>query len=342
MAKAIVVGAGTIGQPLIKRLIKEGHTVAGVVTRKRPGWLNGIPWIDALGALDKHLGGIDAAFLTIPTPKGDHGVTALHYMDAFLGEGIPVITAEKGTSAHHFGKIAAHVKSRMVGCYATVGGGTLMIPKMQLHHLRGRKLSIHGVFNATLNYIFTGVLEGRALQTVCEEAADLGYAEPAEKIDPVTIVNGEINDVKLKICAFYNHVLAQSGHYLTPEQFTEARSLDWPDLQRLTDYNRRCRYIVRISNDGSNHDGHGGAGWLHAKLASWDFDARFVDLNRGSPLDDFLPNGVDNCIKVQDVETGNGPYREMGPGAGKTPTVDALMTNFYDLCANALEERAAA
>lgn len=345
MAKLILVGAGTIGLPLIKRLLAEGHELC-VLTRTQPD-LNSLPsgakvkavkapvdvsYVGAIdAALDAYCHDADAGFIVIPTGK-DNGTIALAYALYFWSKGMLVISAEKGTSAYHFDKIRAHLDS--FGGWATVGGGALIIPKTQLHHLRGRKLSVHGVFNATLNYIFTGVREGRALQTVCEEAADLGYAEPSEKIDPVTIVNGEINDVRLKICAFYNHVLApDGGPYLKPEQFVESRKIDWADLQRLTDYNRRCRYIVRISNDGSNHDGHGGSGWLHAKLTDWDFDARFIDLTRGSPLDDFLPNGVDNCIKVQDVVTGSGPYREMGPGAGKTPTVDALVSNFYELSA---------
>ena len=281
-------------------------------------------------ALGSHCHGADAGFIVIPTGK-DHGTIALAFALYFWSKGMLVISAEKGTSAYHFDKIRAHLAS--FGGWATVGGGMMLIPSMQLRQLYGQPLLIHGVFNATINYILSGVQEGRSLITVCQEAQALGYAEPSENVDPRSIIRGEIQDNRLKGCAFHNQVLAgPDGPYLHPDQF-DLSDIDDQDILDIADSNRVVRYVWTMTNTKKSRNGHGGRGSLSAKLGSWDFDARFTDINERSPLANFLPFGVDNCIKVQNVVTGNGPYRLLGPGAGKVPTVDALVSNFEYLYA---------
>lgn len=200
--RVAIIGHGTIGRPLHKRLIDERCQVVAV--QKSKGLFEGSP--DALTSLgDVNIGqateDLDLAFIAIPT-KAD-GEEALWTMMHFLERGIPVVTCEKGALANYFMTLERFIKAGRIGYSATVGGGSGIIDFVR-NRRSDRTREVHVILNGTLNYIWTGLQEGIPEDRVVAEARLKGFADPGEE-DPTRLILQEaLRDAPMKAAILFN------------------------------------------------------------------------------------------------------------------------------------------
>jgi homoserine dehydrogenase len=308
--KVIIVGGGRIGKHLGTRLVSRG--------------------VDVLFTGRTHAGAPFARLLQEEQPQAvfvcistlDQGEAARDYILASVRAGISVITCEKGALAYHAVALKPHLNN--IGSSATVGGGTRMLKYLSGRRLGSKKVEIHAVLNGTLNFIFDEVGRGgRTLGEACEEALRLGYAEPGAS-DPLSLINGELKDIAMKVRVLFNTVLA-TGALVVPTDFrfpevTEDR------LQLLGEEGKDYRFTISFTNYKPPKE------YMHF-AGEWYFSAGFRQVNRMPHLATWLPGGVGNALHIIEGELGSGgKYTLSGPGAGHEPTTSAMLADFEELC----------
>jgi homoserine dehydrogenase len=203
-----LLGAGTVGGTLIRRLVEE-HTAIGAKTgldlRLRrvavrdpgkprdftlePNVLTGNPMEvvtdPTVELLVEVMGGQDPAFELVL---------------AALDAGKPVVTANKELIAARGPELIAAAERRGVPLLfeAAVGGGIPIIRPLS-ETLAGEQVSrVMGIVNGTTNFILTRMTEdGQDYAAALDEAQVLGYAEP----DPTADVSGADAAAKAAILA---------------------------------------------------------------------------------------------------------------------------------------------
>ncbi len=233
--KAVIVGDGTIGDELWARLTgSPDWDISYVLTSKRrmtphqsTGDTRAFTEVgfdssdsDALKEILAPLAG-GMLFLCIPTK--DQGEAAFRYADIAIGAGMRVVTAEKGMAAWQFPRIRPYLGRIDLG--AAVGGGNRFPYTMLARDLSQKRVLMHAVLNATLNFIFSEVNDGRSLEDAVDHASKIGIAEPlkpGEVLNPIALVNGELRDVAMKICALFNFALADD-EYIRPDVFGDVQ-----------------------------------------------------------------------------------------------------------------------
>jgi len=172
--KVGIIGIGNIGSELHRRLKLKGWNIGwvldtdGIFTEisKRKKLDNAKNYV-------KHLNGLDLVFLAIPTL--DDGYIAYNYIKNCLAKNIPIVTCEKGALSNYFAELKSDLNLGEIGYSATVGGGSRLLRYLK-ERIGPQVEEIHAVINGTLNYIFSGLSEGRSLGEVVEETKRLGYA----------------------------------------------------------------------------------------------------------------------------------------------------------------------
>lgn len=318
MKRVGIVGMGGIGKHLWRKLDSRGINIGFAQSR------SGEPSFESnLEHYKPH-----AVFIAIPT--FDEGEAARDYMLTCVKAGIPVITCEKGSLAYHAEVLRPHLE--MIGCSAAVGGGTRMLKYIESRRFCDRRVEIHAVLNGTLNYIFDEIRRGgRTLGEACLEAERLGYAEPGAK-DPLSLINGELKDVRMKTCVFFNRALA-TKRIVTPREFG-LLEVSPNDLTRLNEEAGDYRLVVSFVNhkDSKSSPFFGKQFALHY-VDGWHITGSFRQITQASQLATWLPGGVGNAVHIIEGELGSGgKYTLSGPGAGYEPTVSAMLADFDELC----------
>jgi len=277
---------------------------------------------DIVEVVKPHIG-----FVCIPTR--DCGETALAYTRTLIDAGAKVATAEKGMAAWQFDKIRPFISS--VDLSAAVGGGNAFLYTLKRRHLKGRRITIRAVLNTTNNNIAWEVGDGgSSIDWAVRIASMIGIAEPlkpGQKPNPITIINGELWDTVLKICALMNFVFADD-EYLLPTVFGEPAQINEHDLARITSVNDRRRVVVTITNIPSDVDDDDDLiAPMHAQFGQYHITFGFKSIRTGTVLDKWLPAGINNGVLLK--EDGH-VYYFGGPGAGPA-TVDALMIGAKEL-----------
>lgn len=311
--KAGAVGAGIIGTALLDRLGEAGWET-GFVARRSGVYING----ERLGDLDKYAeycGGVDVAFLAIPTL--DDGRTAFDYIQSFHRLGIPVVTCEKGAMSNYYDELEGSLDC--IGYSATVGGGTRLL--RYLREMQGRNIwEIHAIVNGTLNYIFDEVSSGRSLGEVVAETKKLGYAEPGEG-SPLDVLNGELHDVAMKTAILFN-ISGVADKRIRAVDICY-KPLDDDDLRRLMREASSRRYIVSISGENGDNDMIGG---FEHNVDGWTISAGFRNIHENPLFQQLVPPGVNNALMIVEGEYGSdGTYVVKGQGAGAKPTISSMM-----------------
>lgn len=326
MTKALIIGNGSIGSEIKRQIegqmMKHGWSVAAVFSIDKI--------LDAKGmALDdisnwKTFAAspmADVVFLAIPT---DGGETALAYIEYFTGQGIPVVTCEKGALAHHFPKLQAYIQKKMLGYAATVGGGTKMLPYLNGRLLGGTMAQnidkITGVLNGTLNYMFSRLSAGADKATVLSEILEKRYAEPGASTFE-TIIAGEMGDLHKKGVILANVSGLMGESFLPDDTF----QIDPEKLALALDNPREHRFLVSISRQkhpdflsGIEYDQNG-----------WQLQVGLFNIKDiGATL--MLPQGVNNALYI---EEGASVFSVSGPGAGPEPTAHAMIMDALELLA---------
>ena len=334
LVNAMVIGSGTIGGEVMSRLSRaSGWNLSCVVRNRtcRTGAFGDLQEPRAFDPASSQFRNIlkeekpGVAFLAIPTR--DHGEVALRYVLDLLESGAKIVTAEKGVAAWQFGQIAHYLDHIDFG--AAVGGGNAFLYTLRRRHLRGKRVTIYAVLNATMNRILSDVGSGMSLEKAARESSALGFAEPlkpGESPNPLTIFNGELVDITMKICAFFNIVLSQ-GEYIAPHRF-QPRTIDESDLRRLVSPNDRRRYVVTFTNDANDADDDDDLiAPLRLKVDGFNVTAGFKSIRAGTFLSKWLPEGIDNGVLLYEDSH---VYMYAGPGAGPA-TVDAMMAGAKEL-----------
>lgn len=306
-ARIGLIGYGAIGQEVERRVLQRGWTIPVIARTSGIYDAEGIK-IDELSYWLEHFAKTDAAVLCIPTY--DDGALAFSYIRSLVGNGIPVVTCEKGALGNYFPELKPWISNNSIGYSAVVGGGTRL-----LHWSRGRLSpeteEIHLVINGTLNYIFDGLSQGKALEEVVEEAVELGYAEPGAQ-EPVGMISTEAgSDVPMKTSVFIN--VCGLGEVRAKE--IEVHDIGEEALRELVSGAALRRYIVSITREEKHEDALGG---FRFKTDDWYISAGFKDRTHNPLFPQLIPPGVNNVALISGPA---GVYTLTGPGAGPTPTV---------------------
>lgn len=317
--KVIIIGGGGIARYLAARLEEVGNTIVF--------FLRGNQSEKSFNSfLEKECP--KAVFLAISTL--DKGESARDYIISCATRGIPIITCEKGSLAYHADVL--HPYMNMIGCSATVGGGTMMLGHVKNKITSYASTEIEVVLNGTLNFIFDEFRKTkRSLEEICSEAVEKGCAEPGHH-DFVSLINGELLDVRLKMCVFFNVTMAK-GKFLTPEMFNVPQ-FNRESLALLESGERDYCTIASFSNHRPSGviDSFGskfGPGFV----GDWYVAGALRSIDSGSSQYSWIPTGVGNAVKISDRYSGSeSGYLLTGPGAGHEPTTTAMIADYERLC----------
>jgi homoserine dehydrogenase len=194
-----IAGLGTVGASTVRLIHSHGPllaaragreiSIAAVSARDRERDrgidLARIDWEDDALALATRPG-IDAVVELIGGADGP----AKELVEATLGAGRHVVTANKALIAHHGTALAKLAEDKGVSLRyeAAVAGGIPIVKALREGLAANAVERVYGILNGTCNYILTTMREtGREFDDVLAEAQALGYAEadPSFDIDGV-------------------------------------------------------------------------------------------------------------------------------------------------------------
>lgn len=206
--KVAVAGLGTVGGGTVKVLEDHAKVIAqrcgrpvvisAVSALSKEGLdfdVSGYEWYD--DALDMAQNA--DADLVVELIGGSDGI-AKKVVEAALGAGKHVVTANKALVAHHGAALDKLAEDNNVSLNyeAAVAGGIPVIKSIR-EGLAGNNITkVQGILNGTCNYILTTMREeGRDFAEVLKDAQELGYAEA----DPTFDIEGIDAAHKLAILA---------------------------------------------------------------------------------------------------------------------------------------------
>ncbi len=330
--KVAIIGMGGIGKALLERVKEQGYEVTVCITRSNFVVANEQTEYSFTGtrsffASYPHLRP-DVVCIAIPTL--DTGEIASTYIQECLEDGIHVVTCEKGSLAFHADALLGKKFNALFNYSAAVGGGTMMLKYVGMRNCSERNTHIAAVINGTCNFIFhQASYAGRTLGEACEEAARLGYAEPGSK-DPLSLINGELFDVRMKTCVLFNTILAKSL-YITPRDLG-ALTLHDAALEELSRRAANLRLVIQFSNsEQSRITEHVGCQFV-TSVDGWSIQGGFRDVQKEPELLQWLPGGVGNAIHITEGKLGSGGrYTLSGPGAGYEATTSAMLNDLREI-----------
>jgi homoserine dehydrogenase len=309
-----VLGGGTVGGTLIRRLLEDGEAIAqkaGIRLEVRriavrsldkarsfqtpPGLLTDNPQevIDdpSVELVVEVMGGLD--------PAGD---LVLRALDA----GKPVVTANKELVAARGPELVELAEKRGVSLLfeASVGGGIPIIRPLSESLAGERVHRVMGIVNGTTNFILSKMLEeGAEYAEALDEAQLLGYAES----DPTADVSGADAAAKAAILASLafgtwvggDRVFREGIEALHPADFRFASDLGYvPKLLAIAE-DTPAGVLVRV----------------HPTLVPMDHPLASV-------------RGANNAIFLEGPAVGELLFA--GPGAGGEPTATAVLGDVID------------
>ena len=315
-----IAGLGTVGAAVVSVLRSHADVVAArcgrpveVVavsardrSRDRGVDLSRATWFDDPVALAQS-GAIDCF---VELMGGTDGPARLA-VEAALGRGIPVVTANKALLAYHGAALARLSERTGAGLFfeASVAGG-IPIVKTLRESLTGNSVQrVSGILNGTCNYILSRMeLEGLDFATVLADAQRLGYAEA----DPTFDVGGFDTAHKLAVLtslAFGTEIDADAIH-------VEGISAIAPlDLKMADDLGYRIKLLGTAERTPTGIEQR-----VHPTMVpkSW-------------PIAQVM--GVTNAVNVAaDVV---GELTLVGPGAGGAATASSVLSDLADVARGA-------
>jgi homoserine dehydrogenase len=318
-----VAGLGTVGGGVLQLLrdnatlvaARAGRPIAVTAvsardrTRDRGVSLAGLRWYEDPVALAADPG-VDVVVELIGGADGP----ARALVEAAIGAGKPVVTANKAMLAVHGAQLASLAEARGVplAFEAAVAGGIPVIKALR-EGLAGNHVSrIAGILNGTCNYILTQMRErGREFAEVLADAQKLGYAEA----DPSFDIDGIDAAHKLAILAalaFGRPVAFDAVHV------EGIRRISALDIAFATELGYRIKLLgIARRNEGS------GAGGISARVHPCMVPA-------AAPI--ARVDGVFNAVVAEGDFVGRVMLEGRGAGAG--PTASAVVADLIDIARN--------
>jgi homoserine dehydrogenase len=249
----------------------------------------------------------DPAIDVFVEAMGGAGDPAKAAVEAALGAGKAVVTANKALLARHGGKLATLAERHGVALNfeASVGGGIPIIKTLR-EGLNGDSFArIYGILNGTCNYILSRMEQERLAFADClREAQRLGYAEA----DPSFDIEGHDTAQKLSILASLAF-----GTRLDPAAiYVEGiSSISLADLDAADELGYRVKLLgVAVKTDAGIEQR------VHPTMVP-----------KESAIAQVM--GVTNAVTV-DAE-GLAPITLVGPGAGGLATASAVVSDIADI-----------
>jgi homoserine dehydrogenase len=314
--KVGLAGLGTVGASVI-RLIRENQAALAArggrpvevvaVTARTKGKDRGVDlkslrWFDDPVALASDPG-IDV-FVELMGGDGDPAKAAI---EAALGAGKSVVTANKALLAKHGVTLAALAEQKQVALNfeAAVGGGIPVIKALR-EGLAGNAISrVYGILNGTCNYILTRMeQEGLSFEDCLKDAQRLGYAEA----DPTFDIEGFDTAQKLSILASIAFGTKVDSDAVYVEGISSITSADLAAAEELG-YRIKLLGVAVRTDSGIEQR-------VHPTMV---------------PKDSAIAQvmGVTNAVTI-DAE-GFPPVTLVGPGAGGAATASAVVADIGDI-----------
>ncbi len=309
-----LLGAGTVGGTLIRRLVEE-HEAIGAKTgldlqvrrvavrdpdKPRDFALPpGVLTEDAMNVVTDPSVGLVVEVMGGQDPAFDLVLTALN-------AGKPVVTANKELIAARGPELIGAAERRGVPLLfeAAVGGGIPIIRPLS-ETLAGEQIArVMGIVNGTTNFILTRMSEdGQEYATALEEAQVLGYAEP----DPTADVSGADAAAKAAILASLAFGTWVGLDQVYREGIEKVSALDIQFAAELG-------YIIKLLAV-AERTGRGVCARVHPVMLPADHPLAAI-------------RGATNAIYIE------GPSIDellfAGPGAGGEPTASAVLGDVID------------
>jgi homoserine dehydrogenase len=237
---------------------------------------------------------------------GGSGDPAKASVEAALGIGRPVVTANKALIAKHGTKLIklAEAKNAAFNFEAAVGGGIPIIKTLR-EGLGGAEVSrVYGILNGTCNFILTTMQkEGRSFEDCLKEAQQLGYAEA----DPTFDIGGFDTAHKIAILAS----LAFGAEVDADAVYVEGiQSITLADLEAADDLGYRVKLLgVAVKTETGIEQR------VHPTMVP-----------KGSVIGEI--DGVTNAVAINSDSL---DLTLVGPGAGGAATASAVVADLVDL-----------
>ncbi|MGI8524681.1 MAG: homoserine dehydrogenase [Pseudolabrys sp.] len=241
--KVGVAGLGTVGAALIALIAQQREALVArcgrridvvAVSARTRGKKRGVDLSEMKWHSDPVTLARDPDIDVFVELIGGQGGAAKAAVEAALGAGKSVVTANKALLASHGAALAARAEAKHVALnFEAAVGGAIPIVKTLREGLAGNSLErIYGILNGTCNYILTRMeQEGLSFADCLKDAQRLGYAEA----NPTFDVEGHDTAQKLAILASlaFGTKVDQSAVYvegissITPADLAAAEELGY-------------------------------------------------------------------------------------------------------------------
>ena len=309
-----LLGAGTVGGTLVRRLVGESDAIAaktgltfgvrriGVrdVARKRDfDVTEGLLTTDPFEVVNDPTVDLVVEVMGGLEPAGDLLLTALR-------NGKPVVTANKELIAARGPELIGAAEKAGVPLLfeAAVGGGIPIIRPLS-ETLAGEPLErVLGIVNGTTNYILTSMTEeGATYGEALEEAKALGYAEP----DPTADVSGADAAAKAAILASLAFGSWVGGDDVFTEGIEDVTAIDIA-------FAAEFGYVIKLLAVGERTS-RGVSARVHPAMIPVEHPLASI-------------RGATNAIFIEGPSVGSLLFS--GPGAGGDPTATAVLGDVID------------
>jgi homoserine dehydrogenase len=315
MLNIAVAGLGTVGAEVVRLLqtnaaliaARAGNPIAVKAvsarskSKKRNCDLAGVTWIDE----PKQLASQNADII-VELMGGADGA-AKELAEAALKSGKHLVTANKALIAAHGVALAklAEAHKAQLSFEAAVAGGIPVIKAIREGLAGDNVQTVRGILNGTCNYILTRMGEAKlSFKDALLEAQKLGYAEA----DPAADIDGHDTANKLAILS----ALAFGAEPdLASVRVEGIRAITPLDLQFAEELGCRVKLlgVARLTGSGI------------AQRVAPALVANHLPLAQ--------VNGALNAVLIQATSVGS--LALQGPGAGASPTANAVIADIIDI-----------
>lgn len=229
------------------------------------------------------------------------------YITEGLNAGKHIVTANKAVVSKYFEEFSklANEKDLAFLYEASVGGGIPVLKPLKEQLLLNEVCQVQGILNGTCNYILTRMMdEGKSYEEILKSAQDMGYAEA----DPSADVDGYDTMRKLRILAS----LSLQGQINEDDILMDGiGSISSFDIDIIKNMN----YTVKLIGEAKAYkDGYTAV----VQPTILPRDNYFANVNMAY-----------NSVAFNGSEVGE--LKFYGPGAGKLPTGNAVLSDVLDI-----------
>lgn len=314
--KVGIAGLGTVGAEVVRLIELQSRNLAArcgreievvAVTARSKGKKRGVDLSEIRWAKTPLALAQDPEIDCFVELMGGVGEPALSAIEAALGAGKSVVTANKALIAKHGLRLAALAEKHGGALnYEAAVAGAIPVVKTLREGLSGTDINrVYGILNGTCNYMLTRMeLEGLSFADCLADAQRLGYAEA----DPSFDIDGHDTAQKLAILASlaFGTKVAQSSVYV--EGIT---SITAEDLRAAQDLGYRVKLLGVASRTANGIEQR-----VHPTMVP-----------RSSSIAQVM--GVTNAVTIDGA--GIAPITVVGPGAGGAATASAVLADIADV-----------